>query len=80
MHSSLLHILSGHPIPKKERSLDDIAAYRIKQKPLLDLSAEEVKNPLSGKLEKSVDHMSQKWNENNFTEKRRGGNVCETVL
>ena len=49
-----MHILSGHPIPKKERSLDDIAAYRIKQKPLLDLSAEEVKNPLSGKQEKRV--------------------------
>ena len=74
-----MHMLSGHHIPKKERSLDDIAAYRIKQKPLLDLSA-EVKNPLSGTREKSVDHMSQKWNKNNFTEKRRRGTVCETVL
>ena len=54
VHSALLRILNGKGIPKKKRTLDDIAAYRIKQKPLLSVVAGVVKNPLSGKREERV--------------------------
>ena len=54
VHSALLRILNGKGIPKKKRTLYDIAAYRIKQKPLLSVVAGVVKNPLSGKQEERV--------------------------
>lgn len=54
VHSALLCILKGQTIPKKKRSTDDIAAFRIKHKRQLDLSAQWVKNPLTGKKEERV--------------------------
>ena len=54
MHSALLRILKGKDVPKKKRTIDEIAAYRIKQKPLLNVITGVVKNPLSGKEEERV--------------------------
>ena len=47
VHASLLQILVGHAVPKNDRSLHDIAAYRIKGKGALMTT----NNPLMGKNE-----------------------------
>lgn len=54
VHSALIRILKGQKIPKKKRSADEIAAYRIKQKPGLNIEVSVVKHPLSGKREERV--------------------------
>ena len=48
VHSALVRILSGETIPTKKRTRDDIAAYRIKQKPHLKTRVGFIKNPLTG--------------------------------
>ena len=48
VHSALVRILSGETIPTKKQTSDDIAAYRIKQKPHLNTSVDFIKNPLTG--------------------------------
>ena len=53
VHTSLLQILQGEAIPKKNRSLYDIAAYRIKNKPGL-ASVCNTRNPLTGRKELRV--------------------------
>ena len=59
MHSALLRILSGQAIPKKDRTIDEVAAYRIKQKRGLKTSVQVVKSPLSGNYEQRVIVTSQ---------------------
>ena len=54
VHSALIHILKGKSIPKKDRSTDEIAAYRIKQKTGLNTTVDVVRNPLTGKREERV--------------------------
>ena len=49
VHSVLIRILKGGCVPKKDRTTDEIAAYRIKQRPGLSTTVDVVKNPLSGK-------------------------------
>ena len=49
VHSALISILKGKSIPKKDRSTDEIAAYRIKQKPDFNTTVDVVRNPLTGK-------------------------------
>lgn len=54
VHSALISILKGKSIPKKDRSTDEIAAYRIKQKPGFNTTVDVVRNPLTGKKEERV--------------------------
>ena len=54
VHSALIRILREQKIPKKKRTTDEIAAYRIKRKPGLNIEVSEVKHPLSGKREERV--------------------------
>ena len=54
MHSALIRILKGGCVPKKDRTTDEIAAYRIKQRPGLSTTVDVVKNPLSRKKEERV--------------------------
>ena len=52
MHNSLIRILEGESIPKKQRDAHDAAAYRIKGKRLVSLS--RTRNPLTGSKELRV--------------------------
>ena len=52
VHASLLRILDGELIPKKERSVADVAAYRIKGKRLTSIG--RIRNPLTGSKEVRV--------------------------
>ena len=54
VHSALIRILKGGCVPKKDRTTDEIAAYRIKQRSGLSTMVDVVKNPLSGKKEERV--------------------------
>ena len=54
VHSALIRLLKGQNIPKKKRTTDEIAAYRIKQKSGLHTEVSVVKHPLSGKREERV--------------------------
>ena len=54
VHSALIRILKDQKIPKKKRTTDEIAAYRIKQKPGLNIEVSKVKHPLTGKQEERV--------------------------
>ena len=54
VHSALISILKGKKIPKKDRTTEEIAAFRIKQKPGLNTEVSVVKHPLSGKREERV--------------------------
>ena len=54
VHSALVSILKGQNIPKKRRTTDEVAAYRIKRKPGLNTKVRVVKHPLSGKREERV--------------------------
>lgn len=52
VHSSLVRIIKGVQIPKKSRTKDDFAAYRLKAKSVC--SVHVTINPLSGKQEERI--------------------------
>ena len=52
VHSALLDLLRGHTLPKKERTPQIIAAYRIKMRRIA--SNASILNPLSGQQENRV--------------------------
>ena len=52
VHRALLDILSGYSVPKKERTPQIVAAYRIKMRRIA--SCAMIMNPLSGEIENRV--------------------------
>ena len=52
VHSALLHVLAGNPVPRKDRTPAILAAYRIKSRKIAQLS--NINNPLNGQNEERV--------------------------
>ena len=52
VHLALLNLLNGNTVPKKERSPNVIAAYRIQRRRIA--SCKMAMNPLSGQIEERV--------------------------